>query len=263
MLLSQVIMGNRIVKQGKYVYAGRSIIDVSNPYAPFEIGRFGYVPTSGIAVAEDYLYVVGPFRVYDVSDHSSPVLLSSLDVYGSDIALQNNYAFIGSNFYYPVYVIDIADPFNPDLVGWYFTGLHAGGGPSYRLKVSDYNIYVTCDARGLHIFRFTGAPGIEEVRSKRQEARLQVYPNPFRDRIDIRWEMVDVRLKRADFSLKIYDVGGRLVKSFLLPTAYSLLLTEVSWNGVNDAGQKLPSGVYFCRLDIGEFSETQKILLLK
>jgi hypothetical protein len=249
--------GGRIVKHGKYVYLGGSIVDVSNPYAPFEIGRF--FTASGIAVADDYLYVLEPFRVYDVSDHSSPVLLSTMDIYGSDIALQDNYAFVGSSYEYPVYVMDIADPFNPDVVGWYFTGLHAGGGPSYRLKVSDYNIYVTCDERGLHIFRFT-------------EVRLQIYPNPFskltkisfgRGHLDMITRSSYGTGSAKGIELKIYDVNGRLVKSFLLPTAYSLLPTEVSWNGVDDAGQKLPSGIYFCRLDTGEFSETQKILFLK
>ncbi len=251
--------GNRIIKQGKYVYLGGSIIDVSNPYAPFEIGRFS--TASGIAVADDYLYVLEPFRVYDVSDHSSPVLLSSLDILGrGGIALQNNYAFVGSSYEYPVYVIDVANPFNPDLVGWYFTGLHAGGGPSYRLKVSDYNIYVTCDERGLHIFRFTGAPGIEEVRSKKQKVRLQVYPNPFRQMTTIKFQIPS---SKSQVTMSIYDASGRLVKNFNLKSEISNLQSEVSWNGVDDAGQKLPSGVYFCHLDIGEFNETQKILLLK
>jgi len=256
--------GNRIVKQGKYVYLGGSIIDVSNPYAPFEIGRF--FTASGIAVTDDYLYVLEPFRVYDVSDHSSPVLLSSLDILGrGGIALQDNYAFVGSNFYYPVYVIDIADPFNPDVVGWYFTGLHAGGGPSYRLKVSDYNIYVTCDERGLHIFRFTGAPGIKEARSTRQEARLQIYPNPFRQMTTIKFQIPTLNQVqgKSQIALNIYDASGRLVKNFNLKSEISNLQSEVSWNGVDDAGQKLPSGVYFCRLDTGEFSEVQKVILLK
>ncbi|NOR18179.1 T9SS type A sorting domain-containing protein, partial [candidate division WOR-3 bacterium] len=246
--------GSRIVKQGQYVYLGGSIIDVSNPYAPFEIGRFS--TASGIAISEDYLYVLEPFRVYDVSDHSSPVLLSSLDVYGSDIALQDNYAFIGAG----VYVIDIADPFNPDMVGYYFPGLHGGVGPSGRLEVFDYNIYLTSGRRGLHILRFTGAPGIEEVRSKKQKVRLQVYPNPFRQMTTIKFQIPS---SKSQVTMSIYDVSGRLVKNFNLKSEISNLQSEVSWNGVDDAGQKLPSGVYFCRLDIGEFSETQKILLLK
>ncbi|MCK4673989.1 T9SS type A sorting domain-containing protein, partial [candidate division WOR-3 bacterium] len=250
--------GNRIVKQGKYVYAGRSIIDVSNPYAPFEIGRFGYVPTSGIAVAEDYLYVVGPFRVYDVSDHSSPVLLSSLDVYGSDIALQNNYAFIGSNDDNAIRVIDIANPFNLVIEGYYFFDLSEWAGPSGRLDVSDYNIYLAYFDYGLQIFRFTGAPGIEEVRSKKQKVRLQVYPNPFRQVTTIKFQIPS---SKNQITMSIYNASGRLIRQWDYPTIR--LSNQIIWNGVDDAGQKLPSGVYFCRLDIGEFSETQKILLLK
>ncbi|NOR16355.1 T9SS type A sorting domain-containing protein, partial [candidate division WOR-3 bacterium] len=63
--------------------------------------------------------------------------------------------------------------------------------------------------------------------------------------------------------LKIYDVNGRMVKDFSLPTAYSLLHTEVSWDGVDNMGQKLPSGVYFVRFTAGGLTKTQKIILLK
>ncbi|MCK4251080.1 T9SS type A sorting domain-containing protein, partial [candidate division WOR-3 bacterium] len=244
--------GSRIVKHGKYVYAGRSIIDVSNPYAPFEIGRFPGV--NGIAVSDNYLYTAYySFCVFDVSDHSSPILLSSLDeIYGPDIALQDNYAFVGGN----VDVIDITDPFNPEMVGYYSTYINTG--PSGYLEVSDYNIYVTCGDRGLHIFRFTGAPGIEEVRSKRQEARLQIYPNPFSKLTKISF---GIGHSAKGIDLKIYDATGRMVKQW----DYSAirLSNQIIWDGTDDYGKKLPSGVYFCRLDIGKYNETQKILFLK
>ena len=72
--------------------------------------------------------------------------------------------------------------------------------------------------------------------------------------------MQDVRSKMQDFTLKIYDASGRVVKNVLLPTAYSLVLTEVSWNGVNNAGQKLPSGVYFVYLENYENSLIEKVI---
>ncbi|GAI54285.1 unnamed protein product, partial [marine sediment metagenome] len=56
-------------------------------------------------------------------------------------ALQDNYAFVGGN----VDVIDITDPFNPEMVGYYSTYINTG--PSGYLEVSDYNIYVTCSTQ--------------------------------------------------------------------------------------------------------------------
>jgi len=63
--------------------------------------------------------------------------------------------------------------------------------------------------------------------------------------------------------MSIYDAAGRLVKDFSLPSAYSLLPTEVSWNGVDNAGQKLPCGVYFLEFQVGDYKETRKLLLVR
>lgn len=49
----------------------------------------------------------------------------------------------------------------------------------------------------------------------------------------------------------------------LLPTLYSLLPTVISWYGEDDAGQKLPSGVYFLQLKTENQSAIKKVLYLK
>jgi flagellar hook assembly protein FlgD len=47
--------------------------------------------------------------------------------------------------------------------------------------------------------------------------------------------------------LKIYDVTGRLVKNFSLPTSHFSLPTSVVWDGTDDIGRRVPQGVYFVR----------------
>jgi len=64
-------------------------------------------------------------------------------------------------------------------------------------------------------------------------------------------------------SIKIYDISGRVVKSFNLATCYSLLATSVVWDGKDDSGRKLPVGVYFVRLETGDFKQIEKVILLK
>ncbi len=83
---------------------------------------------------------------------------------------------------------------------------------------------------------------------------LSVQPNPFRNRIDIRYTIHDTGSK--DPSLKVFDVSGRLVKSFSLPTSYFLLPTSVEWNGTDDLGRSVPAGVYFIRLAVGPVGES-------
>ncbi len=38
---------------------------------------------------------------------------------------------------------------------------------------------------------------------------------------------------------------------------------EVVWRGVDDAGRDVASGVYYCRIDAGDYRETRKIVYLR
>jgi hypothetical protein len=79
------------------------------------------------------------------------------------------------------------------------------------------------------------------------------HPNPFNPVTQITYWLP----QRAHVSLNAYDVAGRLVASLV--------------NGMRDMGEhtvewradNLPSGVYFYRLDVGDFSERRKVMLLK
>lgn len=102
---------------------------------------------------------------------------------------------------------------------------------------------------------------------------LEANPNPFRLRTNIRY-MIEPRShniggslrgksERQKPELRIYDATGRLVKSVLLPTAYYLLHTVVSWDGTDGSNRKLGGGVYFLRLVVGNSIQTKKLVLLR
>jgi len=107
-------------------------------------------------------------------------------------------------------------------------------------------------------------PGVEETAGWSQPDAfcLEVYPNPFIQMTDIRYEIPDEKHSMKDIELKIYDVTGRLVKNFSLSTAYSLLPTVV-WYGDDDSGRKLPAGVYFVRISNIEYKRTIPVVLLR
>lgn len=92
---------------------------------------------------------------------------------------------------------------------------------------------------------------------------LQNYPNPFNDKTTIKFQIADFKLHNNNCCLNIYDVSGRLVKSFLLPTTYSLLPTSISWNGENDRGRKVPGGIYFYQIQAGDYTSTKNMILLR
>jgi len=54
-----------------------------------------------------------------------------------------------------------------------------------------------------------------------------------------------------------------LVKSFELPTTYSVLPTDVIWDGSDDIGRRVPAGVYFVRFEVSGEKKTEKAILLR
>lgn len=109
----------------------------------------------------------------------------------------------------------------------------------------------------------TGNPGIEESFSVVPgiNGYLKVYPNPFRNRLDIKWQMDNAGRNTKDFSLKIYDVSGRLLRQFDYPRIR--LSDRITWDGKDKNGRELPNGVYLIRLETSVYKETKKIILLK
>jgi hypothetical protein len=89
-------------------------------------------------------------------------------------------------------------------------------------------------------------------------ALAQNAPNPFGPRTMIRFSVS----REGPVSLKVFNVGGRLVRTLVeeqLPAGPH----AVNWDGRDEAGRRLASGVYFYRLDDGERAQTRKSVLLR
>ncbi len=63
-------------------------------------------------------------------------------------------------------------------------------------------------------------------------------------------------------SIIIFDVAGRLVRT-LVNEHRAAGAWSVQWNGGDDRGQRVASGVYFYRMRAGSFVDTKKMVLLK
>lgn len=83
-------------------------------------------------------------------------------------------------------------------------------------------------------------------------------PNPFDGSTRIRFELAEP----ARVSIAIYDLLGRKVRVLgdesLGPGEHVR-----TWNGLDDGGRPVPSGVYFCRLSAGDYVDVEKMLLLR
>ena len=87
---------------------------------------------------------------------------------------------------------------------------------------------------------------------------FQNYPNPFNPVTTVRFGLPE----KADVTLEVYDVSGRLV-SVLADGEYPPGEHEVVWQGRDADGHGVAAGVYFCRMRSGEFEAQRKMILLK
>ena len=87
---------------------------------------------------------------------------------------------------------------------------------------------------------------------------LDPYPNPFNPRITIRYEV----LAAGPVDITIHDLAGRRIRTLAVGEHPSGLRSLV-WDGTDEAGTGMASGVYFLRLSAGATTATRKIVLVR
>ena len=92
---------------------------------------------------------------------------------------------------------------------------------------------------------------------------LQNFPNPFNPETWIPYQLET----SADVTLQIYDMSGDLVRTLDLGFKgegfYMTRSRAAYWDGRNNLGEQVASGVYFYSLHTPDFSATRKMLILK
>jgi hypothetical protein len=84
------------------------------------------------------------------------------------------------------------------------------------------------------------------------------YPNPFNPTTTIRYALP----KASYATLKIYNLNGEVVKT-LVNGYQTAQYHQVVWNGDNEAGQKVAAGIYLYQLQVGDYQQTMRLILMK
>lgn len=110
----------------------------------------------------------------------------------------------------------------------------------------------------LVMFDSTPRPGIEDGGSGSIPRRSlgEATPNPFSAFTDIRFSNVHEEL----IELTVYNLVGRPVRTLVAGITPAGTHSAV-WDGTDDAGRDLESGIYFCRLSTPEQTLTEKLIL--
>jgi hypothetical protein len=86
----------------------------------------------------------------------------------------------------------------------------------------------------------------------------QNYPNPFNPETEIQYGLPQA----AKTTMTVYNVLGQTVK--VLVDEYQQAGTyTVQWNGLDNNGEQVATGIYFCKLEAGHFTTTMKMVLMK
>ncbi len=160
----------------------------------------------------------------------------------------------------------------PEIVWTYLTD----GGIFSSPAVSNGMVYVGSWDGYVYGFGIPGA-GVYEKTSigsyNRQSVEIEVYPNPFRNHLTIKFKIRNPKPETnpksqilnknvgQGVSLTIYDAVGRLVRQFNHLAIQPF--NNIVWDGKDDSGNPLIPGVYFLILDEENNKTMKKIILLK
>jgi flagellar hook assembly protein FlgD len=106
--------------------------------------------------------------------------------------------------------------------------------------------------------------GIDEPASRvpRAAALSQNYPNPFNPSTTIPFEVPGREGDAQHVGLTIYTIRGERVVR-LVDEEYEPGSHRVVWNGRDERGRQVPSGVYLTTLKCGGYSSTRKMVVMK
>ncbi|MFC1569941.1 Ser-Thr-rich GPI-anchored membrane family protein [bacterium] len=121
-------------------------------------------------------------------------------------------------------------------------------------SLSDRSITAQSDS----LIQIQGSTGVDMKTIPFSHALHRNFPNPFNPVTTIPFDVA----KKHDVRLTIYNVQGEqiktLVNSSMTPGSYKTV-----WHGDNYRGEKVSSGIYLVKLNIGSWSHQQKIMLLR
>lgn len=179
---------------------------------------------------------------FDARASAGRVTLSA--TFRSDLAVEQLTVYRGAGDG-PMQVRDRVVP--DDQKRFVYIDEHVTSGQTYR-----YQIGIT-DSDGEFV-----SP-VEKVTIPALEASLeQNHPNPFNPSTTIRFSLPS----RQRATLVVHDSSGRLVRT-LMDGVVDAGTSSVEWNGRNETGTAVTSGVYFYRLTAGKYTASRKMLLLK
>ena len=132
-------------------------------------------------------------------------------------------------------------------------------GPDGNMESQPLTFSVTPE----HLANAVLSINLDGVGKPTQNLLLQNYPNPFNPETWIPYQLSE----DSAVSISIYDTTGRLVRTlslgFQAAGFYNSRGRAAYWDGRNELGERVASGIYFYKLETPAFQQTKRMLILK
>ncbi|NQT65267.1 MAG: T9SS type A sorting domain-containing protein, partial [FCB group bacterium] len=124
------------------------------------------------------------------------------------------------------------------------------------------NSRVYNDSIDMGTYEWNGV-GVENYELPITNFELSNFPNPFNPTTTISFSLSTESTE--DIEITIYNLKGQRVKNIpvALSDAQHRIEGSVIWNGTNESGQSVSSGIYFYKLRAGDFQQVKKMILMK
>lgn len=246
---------------------GLQVIDISQPWDPLAVAALPILSGPLSVATSGSIACVGVSTGVDLVDISDPVnpfltghVSLPMDGAAVNITIAGEFAYVADDLA-GFHVLDITDRHAPRIIG--------EGGVAGRVQA----VAVQGDLLAFgHWGSIDGASGLVvapaqcggtaaiDSHSSGLAAGLsvEVFPNPAADMTRLRLSSPGAGRVEVD----VFDRGGRLVRRVYRGNASSsgLLLT---WDGLDDRGERVPPGVYFVRSGAGGAVRTAKAILVR
>ena len=239
---------------------GLQILDVSNPSSPTKIGEFttGSL-TKTVHVQGNYAYIANyenGLRILDIRNPEMPTEVGYFytETQAFDVWASDSFAYIADG-YSGLRIIDIRTPSAPVEVGFF----SPEGGAISVLGSNDY-VYITTGNNSLYILQNDLVVGISDRRQvlPRGFTLEQNTPNPFNPATTIQYTLAT----GGEVELRIFNTLGQPIRTLVQgrqPAGHY----QVRWDGRDDSGAPVASGIYFYVLRHGDGWQTRKMVLLR
>ena len=210
-------------------------------------------------------------QVIDISNPENPQIVGSVDTAGDarSVVISGSFAYV-ADYSAGLQVVDISNPESPFLMGTIHTPggpFYGGDGGAFSVAVTGNNVLLADGASGLQILplQCSGLSAVDDevldpelTNTPQMRANLSVHPNPFNPRTTISFS-----IQRAqNVELCIYDMKGRCI-TVLADRTLQTGAHVMDWQGTDEQGRAVPSGIYLLRLRTEESVTSEKMMLLK